>query len=110
MVLTGTPTPNGGADLEALFDLVWPGHGPRLVDGDLRRPRDRAYVRVTKDELGLPPLEVRVEWLALEAGHRRLYDAMLRRVAEGVATAGAERAASLAGQALLNLLAAANTR
>jgi hypothetical protein len=106
MVLTGTPMPNGDADLEAVFDLVWPGHGERLVDGDLRRLRDRAYVRVTKDELGLPPLQVCVERVALDPGHRRLYDAMARRLAEDVAAAPAERAASLAGQALLNLLAA----
>ena len=107
MVLTGTPMPNGDADLAAVFDLAWPGHGERLVDGDLRRLRDRAYVRVTKDELGLPPLRVRVERVALDAGHRALYDAMARRLADGVAAAPAERAAALAGQALLNLLAAA---
>ncbi|WP_159042785.1 SNF2-related protein [Streptomyces resistomycificus] len=113
MVLTGTPMPNRPRDLEAVFDLVWPGQGHRLVHGDLARLRDRAYVRATKDDLELPPLRLRVERIALDASHRALYDAMCDRVRQWARDAGgAERAASgavaaQAGRALLNLIAAA---
>lgn len=73
MVLTGTPAPNGPRDLERVFDLAWPGQGARLVRTALR---DRAFVRVTKDDLGLPPLRTVVERVRLTDEHRRLYEAM----------------------------------
>ncbi|MEV3855811.1 DEAD/DEAH box helicase [Streptomyces sp. NPDC050095] len=113
MVLTGTPMPNRPRDLEAVFDLVWPGQGPRLVHGDLAHLRDRAYVRATKDDLELPPLELRVERIALDASHRALYDAMSNRVrrwaldAGGPGGAASAAVAAQAGRALLNLIAAA---
>ncbi|MFE6843178.1 SNF2-related protein [Streptomyces sp. NPDC057686] len=116
MVLTGTPMPNRPRDLEAVFDLVWPGQGHRLVHGDLAHLRDRAYVRATKDDLELPPLQLRVERIALDASHRALYDAMTSRVRQwaqdAAGAAGAEGAASgavaaQAGRALLHLIAAA---
>ncbi|MGP4048550.1 SNF2-related protein [Streptomyces sp. 2A115] len=113
MVLTGTPMPNRPRDLEAVFDLVWPGQGHRLVHGDLAHLRDRAYVRATKDDLELPPLQLRVERIALDASHRALYDAMSNRVRQWAQDVGGpKRAASgavaaQAGRALLNLIAAA---
>ncbi|MFI9239936.1 SNF2-related protein [Streptomyces sp. NPDC053079] len=116
MVLTGTPMPNRPRDLEAVFDLVWPGQGHRLVNGDLARLRERAYVRATKDDLELPPLHLRVERIALDSTHRALYDAMTSRVREWAREAegpeGREGAASgavaaQAGRALLHLIAAA---
>ncbi|MEU5051600.1 DEAD/DEAH box helicase [Streptomyces sp. NPDC021096] len=113
MVLTGTPMPNRPRDLEAVFDLVWPGQGHRLVHGDLTRLRERAYVRATKDDLELPPLQLRVERIALDSTHRALYDAMTSRVrewareADGPEGAASGAVAAQAGRALLHLIAAA---
>jgi hypothetical protein len=113
MVLTGTPMPNRPRDLEAVFDLVWPGQGHRLVRGDLARLRDRAYVRATKDDLALPPLDLRVERITLDASHRALYDAMISQIrqwardVEGADRAGSAAVAAQAGRALLHLIAAA---
>jgi hypothetical protein len=105
MVLTGTPMPNRESDLVAVFDLVWPGHGERLVDGDLARVRDRAFVRVTKDDLGLPPMNLQIERVALDPLHRDVYEAMRRSV--GRWAKAAEVTAAEAGRALLRLIAAA---
>jgi len=104
-VLTGTPMPNGEADLEAVFDLVWPGHGHRLVGhGDLAHRRERAFVRVTKADLGLPELSIRTERVALDPNHRALYDAMIARVAEWADDP--VMTAADAGRALMRLIAA----
>jgi hypothetical protein len=105
MVLTGTPMPNTQSDLAAVFDLVWPGHGHRLVDGDLSHLRDRAFVRVTKDDLGLPPMDIRVEQVALDPLHRRVYDAMVDAIDDWAT--GPEATAAEAGKALMRLIAAA---
>ncbi|MGR4852646.1 SNF2-related protein [Streptomyces sp. LARHCF252] len=113
MVLTGTPMPNRPRDLEAVFDLVWPGQGQRLVHGDLAHLRDRAYVRATKDDLELPPLQLRVERISLDAAHRALYDAMtdqVRQWARDVCVpegAASTTMAAQAGRVLLHLIAAA---
>ena len=55
-VLTGTPQPNSPEDLARVLELAYPGHGFRLaaLGPD---PLMSAYTRVTKDELGLPPLD-----------------------------------------------------
>ncbi len=67
LILTGTPAPNGARDLENLMAFVWPGQGRAAVAGalagnDLRIASARLrplFVRTTKDELGLPPLDAR---------------------------------------------------
>ncbi|WP_210585039.1 DEAD/DEAH box helicase [Streptomyces sp. GESEQ-35] len=108
MVLTGTPMPNRPTDLEAVFDLAWPGHGSRLVRGDLANARERAYVRATKAELDLPTLEVRVERVALDGPHRALYDAMRLRMSEWAnAHSHSDDVAADAGRAVMHLIAAA---
>lgn len=106
MVLTGTPMPNGVEDLANVFDLVWPGHGRRLAQGDLAHARERAYVRVTKPELGLPALDTRVERVALEPAHRKLYDAVAGESADLLDRAGDD--AAEIGKALLRLIAVAS--
>jgi len=105
LVLTGTPMPNGPDDLEAIFNLVWPGQGGRLAKGDLAPVRDRVFVRVTKKDLELPDLATKVEMVELDGAHRRLYDALAGRVAEKFA-AGASNAAEI-GRAVMRLIAAA---
>lgn len=105
LVLTGTPMPNTASDLAAVFDLAWPGQGRRLATGDLAAVRDRAFVRVTKEELDLPPLTTRVEVVEIDPPHRRLYDALAGRAADRWAV-GAADAAEI-GRAVLRLIAAA---
>ncbi|MET9322861.1 DEAD/DEAH box helicase [Streptomyces sp. NPDC003038] len=84
LILTGTPAPNGVKDLESLLSFVWPGHGRRAVDravdgGDLAhasRVLRPLFTRTTKNELGLPPVDVRVQYVDLPEAHRRLYSAL----------------------------------
>lgn len=87
LILTGTPAPNGAKDLESLLSFVWPGHGRRAVDkavagGDLAhaskilRP---LFTRTTKNELGLPPADIRVHFVDLPPAHQKLYSALRKR-------------------------------
>lgn len=100
LILTGTPMPNGPEDLEAVLDLGWPGQGARLVN-PLTRNADRAWVRITKDQLELKPAEITVETVTLDAGHQRIYDA-LRDSTIAAPTAQNGKAA------IMNLIAAAS--
>lgn len=73
LILTGTPAPNGPADLAVMFDLAWPGSGRALVrDGRNRR----CFVRATKSDLGLPPQRVEVDRVPMSPAHAQLYEAM----------------------------------
>ncbi|MDO9455225.1 DEAD/DEAH box helicase [Nocardioides sp.] len=72
--LTGTPMPNGRADLAAVLDLVWPGHGDRLADPACLNA-DRTWVRITKDDLDLADAVIEVERVRLDETHRAIYDA-----------------------------------
>ncbi|HWY15156.1 MAG TPA: DEAD/DEAH box helicase [Rhizomicrobium sp.] len=56
-ILTGTPMPQGPADLQSQLDFLWPGTGLGERIGRGQAPRDvlgDLYVRTTKDKLGLP--------------------------------------------------------
>jgi superfamily II DNA or RNA helicase len=66
-VLTGTPQPNSPADLARVLELAYPGHGFRLAARDADTLTS-AYTRVTKDELGLPPLRSITEHVPLSPG------------------------------------------
>lgn len=107
LVLTGTPMPNNEEDLEAVFDLVWPGQGRRLAKGDLRPTVASAYVRVTKPMLGLPKLSIRKELVELDPAHQRVYDALAGRSLE-LAQSGT-RKDRVVRRAILQLLAAATS-
>jgi superfamily II DNA or RNA helicase len=74
MVLTGTPMPNSEDDLAVVLDLAWPGSGERLARGDLATRAASTWVRLTKADLGLAPVELTVERLVLDPLHRRIYD------------------------------------
>jgi hypothetical protein len=85
LILTGTPAPNGVADLKSLFSFVWPGTGKRAVhravgDGDLvaaGRALKPLYVRTKKSELGLPTPITREVFVELPPRHREIYNALL---------------------------------
>ncbi|MFF5091706.1 DEAD/DEAH box helicase [Streptomyces niveus] len=115
LILTGTPAPNGAKDLENLLSFVWPGHGRRVVtqaiDGGDLAQASRAlrplYTRTTKQELGLPPVDLRLRMLPMPPLHREIYDAMVGRF-----TARAEASRSdfdRLGKAVLRLLMAATS-
>lgn len=58
-ILSGTPMPQGPADIQSQLDFLWPGHGLGLEITYGHSPRevlDGLFVRTTKTELGLPPV------------------------------------------------------
>lgn len=105
LVLTGTPMPNGVEDLEAMLDLAWPGHGRQLAS-PLTPGGNRSWVRITKDQLGLDPVDITVTPVPLDENHERIYHA----VASGVAATLDELQVSpeFASTAIARLVAAAS--
>lgn len=85
LILTGTPAPNGVKDLENLFGFVWPGTGRRRVvqavaGGDLAdasRALRPLFTRTTKGELGLPPVETKLQLVQLPPLHAEVYAALV---------------------------------
>lgn len=82
-VLTGTPQPNAPTDLARVLELAYPGHGFALA-GRSSDALEPAYSRVTKSELGLPPLVPHLERVPLSAAHDAIYDAMVDAAARAV--------------------------
>lgn len=115
LILSGTPAPNGAKDLENLMGFVWPGQGratvSRAISGNDLRTASKVlsplFVRTTKSELQLPPVEVSVRRIALPPLHRELYNALLGQ-SLGQWRAGADDIEAL-GRVLLYLLMAATT-
>lgn len=120
-VLTGTPAPQGPADLLAVLGFVWPNQSHRLVPADAigANPPDDAgrrvaqairplFTRTTKDELGLRPPKHRVIQVPLDGLHREIYDALLDRYA-GMFPVGRQDRVTLAqlGEVVMYLLEAA---
>ncbi|WP_405614359.1 DEAD/DEAH box helicase [Streptomyces sp. NBC_00076] len=111
MILTGTPAPNGSKDLENLLGFVWPGHGQRAVvqavaGGDLAyassvlRP---LFSRTTKQELGLPPVHLRMRYVDMPPLHDEIYSSLVGGMSNGVAR---DDLSSLGKTALRLLMAA----
>lgn len=115
LILSGTPAPNGSADLESLFSFVWPGQGTRHVrraisTGSLRaasaalRP---LFTRTTKTELDLPPMTVKVRRVELPPLHREIYDALVWR--ESISLKRDGRNMAELGKVILYLIMAATS-
>ncbi|WP_338683510.1 DEAD/DEAH box helicase [Streptomyces acidiscabies] len=113
LILTGTPAPNGAKDLENLLGFVWPGHGQRTVTravagGDLAyastvlRP---LFTRTTKQELGLPPMTLRMRYVEMPALHAEIYSSLVG----GMAAGTAREDLSALGKTALRLLMAATS-
>ncbi|MGW4875671.1 DEAD/DEAH box helicase [Streptomyces sp. NPDC004262] len=111
LILTGTPAPNGSKDLENLMGFVWPGHGQRAVTravagGDLAyastvlRP---LFTRTTKQELGLPPMTLRMRYVDMPDLHAEIYNSLVGGMANGTA----REDLSALGKTALRLLMAA---
>ena len=103
LVLTGTPMPNSPDDLAAALELAWPGHGQRLAN-----PRtvggSKAWVRITKDDLGLDAANIQVVPVRLDDHHHRVYDLLTKRVSD----AGIEAHPTIASKAIARLIACAS--
>ncbi|WP_214503051.1 SNF2-related protein [Rhodococcoides kroppenstedtii] len=114
LILTGTPAPNGAADIENLFGFVWPGQGrvrvrSAIESASLKEASRRLsplYTRTTKAELGLPPVSIAVRRLKLPDLHREVYSALLGQF-EGARASGGDL--SRFGKVALYLLMAATT-
>ncbi|GAA2194553.1 DNA helicase [Streptomyces sp. FBKL.4005] len=113
LILTGTPAPNGAKDLENLMGFVWPGHGQRTVTravagGDLAyastvlRP---LFTRTTKQELGLPPMTLRMRYVDMPALHAEIYSSLVGGMSNGTARDDL----SALGKTALRLLMAATS-
>ncbi|RII19718.1 hypothetical protein DSC45_06880 [Streptomyces sp. YIM 130001] len=112
LILTGTPAPNGSRDLESLLGFVWPGHGQRSVTravagGDLAHASSvlrPLFTRTTKNELGLPPMDLSMRYVDLPDLHRDIYNSMVN------GSSGTERDdLSSLGKTALRLLMAATS-
>lgn len=95
-LLSGTPLPHSPEDLRPQLEFLWPGQrilpDVRLLteaSGELLDQVERAvrplYVRTTKEQLGLPELEVRPVQVELGPLQRELYG-LLRSEASRVAS------------------------
>ncbi|MGW2419235.1 DEAD/DEAH box helicase [Streptomyces sp. NPDC001709] len=113
LILTGTPAPNGSKDLENLLGFVWPGHGQRAVTravagGDLAyastvlRP---LFTRTTKQELGLPPMTLRMRYVDMPDLHAEIYSSLVGGITNGTARDDL----SALGKTALRLLMAATS-
>jgi superfamily II DNA or RNA helicase len=104
LILTGTPAPNGVADLAAMFDLAWPGSGRALIrDGRSRR----CFVRARKSDLGLPPQRMHVERVPMSVAHSQLYTAMTDAAVSALADPAVRDDLSRVGRIVMLLLQAA---
>ncbi|GGL71507.1 DNA helicase [Streptomyces fumigatiscleroticus] len=111
LILTGTPAPNGSKDLENLLGFVWPGHGQRTVvqavaGGDLAHASSvlrPLFTRTTKQELGLPPVQLGMRFVDMPPLHDRIYAALVGSESSGTAR---EDLSSLGKTALRLLMAA----
>jgi SNF2 family DNA or RNA helicase len=111
LILTGTPAPNGSRDLENLLGFVWPGHGQRTVvqavaGGDLAHASSvlrPLFTRTTKQELGLPPVQLGLRLVDMPPLHDEIYTALVGAERSG---AGREDLSSLGKTALRLLMAA----
>ncbi|MFI9806028.1 DEAD/DEAH box helicase [Streptomyces sp. NPDC052301] len=111
LILTGTPAPNGSRDLENLLGFVWPGHGQRTVvqavaGGDLAHASSvlrPLFTRTTKQELGLPPVQLGLRFVDMPPLHDEIYTALVGGEKSGTAR---DDLSSLGKTALRLLMAA----
>ena len=75
-ILSGTPMPQSPNDLRSQLDFLWPGAGLGLQIAGGRTPRDvigNLYVRTTKQELGLRPVDRQFRLVEMGIGQTALY-------------------------------------
>jgi len=110
-LLTGTPLPHGHEDLRNLLKLAWQNLSNRdLSESTLRiMKRGGVFVRTTKRELGLPPMEVSQVTIPMSTLQREIYSALRRNFASIFQIAVHEESFfARRGRAVMSLLAAAS--
>jgi hypothetical protein len=120
-VLTGTPAPQSPADIGVLLDFLWLGQGSRILPSSVwfREPppgvgRQVAesiaplFVRTTKSDLDLPPVDHRVVPVEPNVLQREIYEALRSRFAPRRPLSLRQRASfSRLGEIVMYLLEAA---
>ena len=115
LILTGTPAPNGAQDLGNLLAFVWPGQGRAavaraIIGNDLRTASQELrplFVRTTKNELNLPPVDLAIRRVELPPLHREVYDALLGQASAG--RADSTNDVEALGRVLMYLIMAATS-
>lgn len=109
-LLSGTPMPQGYDDLRNLFSLTWPAISKTyLTDETLSKiKRGTLFVRTTKDELSLPPIEIYREELSMGNQQKEIYSALCK-VYTGnfILSLSEESYFGSKGRAVMSLMAAA---
>lgn len=116
-ILSGTPMPQGLQDLCAQFSFLWPLQGDicgkHLGGGELELSAankflEPLFTRVTKQDLGLPPVEFPSDYLGLHlAPHQQAAYNMLRAEATRryrTSTAPADEKLKALGKQVVNLI------
>lgn len=110
-LLTGTPMPQGYDDIRNLFTLSWKNlPKSALTDQKLASLRPGGvFVRTTKEELNLPPVDIREVPLEPSDKQMQIYSA-LRRSYSGLFSIsyGSQRYLAKKGAAVMSLIAAAS--
>ncbi len=108
-LLSGTPMPQGYNDLRNLFSLSWPSvPQSNLSDETLSRiKRGTVFVRTTKNELNLPPVEIYSEELPMGNQQAEIYSALCKSyIGSFVLTQSEESYFGSKGRAVMSLMAA----
>ncbi len=120
-ILSGTPAPQGPADLVALIDYLWPGQARRVLPApalvspppaDAGRQVGRAieplFARTRKSELGLDKPRLSVVEIQPDGLHAAIYQALVDRYAGTLTVSMNDRAQlSQMGDVVMYLLEAA---
>lgn len=110
-ILTGTPMPQGPSDLKALFSASWPNLSRQDLDErnlpSLRR--NTIFVRTTKGELGLPPLDFQTIKQPPSPLQQEVLDALSDKyIGSSFLSISDSRNLAKRGKAVMTLLAAAS--
>lgn len=110
-ILSGTPMPQGFDDLRNLFSLTWP-NVPRSFLTDSRLSslrRGTVFVRTTKEELNLPPINIYLEPIYSGNIQAQIYSALRKSYAGSFQLSTSEESYFGAkGRAVMTLIAAAS--
>jgi hypothetical protein len=121
-ILSGTPMPQSGLDIQSQLDFLWPGAGlgSRIAVGEPAKDVIQGlFVRTTKEQLGLEPRVRRPVPVSLTEAHLAFYCILkdgiraqvseLRRGATGAALANARKSVVRLLQAAVNPQLVAST-
>jgi SNF2 family DNA or RNA helicase len=110
-LLTGTPMPQSQDDLRNLFGLSWHGISPSFFsDGRLSTlQRGGVFVRTTKKELELPPMNIKLIKLSMSKVQEEIYLALKRSFITQFGVSMQDQSYfSKRGKAVMSLIAAAS--